>query len=131
MLSPVLFTLFTYDCTPIHSSNSILKVADDTTIVGLISENEEMAYREEVQHLIQWCMDHKLILNTRKTKEIIVDFRRLRKTTHPPLCVNGKEVERVTGIKFLGVYITKDSRGPLILLIWYRKHNKGYSFSEK
>lgn len=79
VLSPALFTLFTYDCTPIHSSNSLLKFSDDTTVVALISENEEMAYREEVQHLIKWCMDHNLALITRKTKEIIVDFRRSRK----------------------------------------------------
>ncbi|KAI3356468.1 hypothetical protein L3Q82_017683 [Scortum barcoo] len=37
MLSPALFTLFTSDCSAIHSTNTIVKFADDTTIVGLIS----------------------------------------------------------------------------------------------
>ncbi|KAI4890046.1 hypothetical protein NFI96_027992, partial [Prochilodus magdalenae] len=32
-----------------HSSNHIIKFADDTTVVGLISKNDELAYREEVQ----------------------------------------------------------------------------------
>ncbi|KAI3365809.1 hypothetical protein L3Q82_000712 [Scortum barcoo] len=36
MLSPALFTLFTSDCSAIHSTNTIVKFADDTTIVGLI-----------------------------------------------------------------------------------------------
>ncbi|KAI3366432.1 hypothetical protein L3Q82_000575 [Scortum barcoo] len=36
VLSPALFTLFTSDCSAIHSTNTILKFADDTTIVGLI-----------------------------------------------------------------------------------------------
>ncbi|KAI3377836.1 hypothetical protein L3Q82_008976 [Scortum barcoo] len=34
VLSPALFTLFTSDCSAIHSTNTIVKFADDTTIVG-------------------------------------------------------------------------------------------------
>ncbi|KAI2653210.1 putative RNA-directed DNA polymerase from transposon BS [Labeo rohita] len=83
VLSPSLFTLFTHDFKPIHSSNTKVKIADDTTIVGLISENNEIYYREEVQHLVEWCVDSDLVLNTTKTKEIIVDYRRTRKTTPP------------------------------------------------
>lgn len=51
VLSPMLFTLFTHDCTPIDSSNSSIKFADDTTVVGLISDNEETAYNLEVEQL--------------------------------------------------------------------------------
>ncbi|KAK3553859.1 hypothetical protein QTP70_012695 [Hemibagrus guttatus] len=40
MLSPLLFTLLTHDCAAMHSSNHILKFADDTTVVGLISKND-------------------------------------------------------------------------------------------
>lgn len=65
-------------------------------------------YCEEVQHLVEWCSDNTLVLNTPKTKEIIVDFRRSRKTTHPPLHINGEEVESVNDIEFLGIHITKD-----------------------
>ncbi|XDV25252.1 hypothetical protein PO909_029198 [Leuciscus waleckii] len=51
VLSPALFTLFTHDCKSIHSSsNTIVKFADDTTIVGRISGNNESHYREDVQH---------------------------------------------------------------------------------
>ncbi|KAI3354371.1 hypothetical protein L3Q82_018898, partial [Scortum barcoo] len=70
-----LFTLFTSDCSAIHSTNTIVKFADDTTIVGLISDNDETHYREEIQHLTQWCSNNNLILNTSKTKEVIVDYR--------------------------------------------------------
>ncbi|KAI3353888.1 hypothetical protein L3Q82_005093 [Scortum barcoo] len=51
--SGALFTLFTSDCSAIHSTNTIVKFADDTTIVGLISDNDETHYREEIQHLTQ------------------------------------------------------------------------------
>jgi len=36
-----------YDCVATHHSNTILKFADDTTILGLITNNDETAYREE------------------------------------------------------------------------------------
>ncbi|XP_037602416.1 uncharacterized protein LOC119474467 [Sebastes umbrosus] len=34
-----------------------LTFADDTAVVGLITNNNETAYREEIQHLTQWCLD--------------------------------------------------------------------------
>ncbi len=37
VLSPLLFTLLTHDCTAKFSSNHIIKFADDTSVVGLIS----------------------------------------------------------------------------------------------
>jgi hypothetical protein len=44
MLSPLLYSLFTHDCMARHDSNTIIKFADDTTVVGLITN--ETAYRE-------------------------------------------------------------------------------------
>ncbi|KAI5092236.1 putative nuclease HARBI1 [Silurus meridionalis] len=40
-----------------------IKFADDTTVVGLISKNDESAYREEVQWLTAWCGANNLSLN--------------------------------------------------------------------
>ena len=34
-----------------HDSNTIIKFADDTTVVGLIADNDETAFREEVRDL--------------------------------------------------------------------------------
>ena len=36
VLSPLLYSLYTYDITPVHPSNVITKFADDTTVVGRI-----------------------------------------------------------------------------------------------
>ncbi|XP_054878112.1 uncharacterized protein LOC129352927 [Poeciliopsis prolifica] len=106
--SPALFTLFTHDCVAIHPTNTVVKFADDTTVVGLISDNNETHYREEIQQLTQWCSANNLVLNTGKTKEVIVDYRRSRRTGHTPLLIDGEEVERVDNIKFLGLHITSD-----------------------
>ena len=50
VLSPLLYSIFTI-YPNIYPNNTIVKFADDTTIVGLISNNNEAAYIEEVQHL--------------------------------------------------------------------------------
>ncbi|KAI3368184.1 hypothetical protein L3Q82_007914 [Scortum barcoo] len=42
------------------------------------------------------------------TKEVIVDYRRSRRTEHAPLLIHGEAVERVNNIKFLGIHITSD-----------------------
>ena len=34
VLSPLLYSLFTHDCVAMHASNSIIKFADDTTVVA-------------------------------------------------------------------------------------------------
>ncbi len=85
ILSPLLYSLYTHDCTATHSSNVIVKFADDTTVIGLITDNDETAYREEVSTLTKWCQENHLSLNIDKTP-----------------------VERVSSFKFLGVHITED-----------------------
>ncbi|KAI3369483.1 hypothetical protein L3Q82_007490 [Scortum barcoo] len=44
--SPLLYSLFTHDCVATHSSNTIIKFADNTTVIGLITGDDETAYRE-------------------------------------------------------------------------------------
>ncbi len=54
-----------------HSSTSIVKFADDTVVLGLISSNDETAYLDEVDRLASWCKDNCLSLNVSKSKELI------------------------------------------------------------
>lgn len=51
---------------------TLVKFANNTTVVGLISKNDESACRDEVKQLTDWC--NNLSLNMSKTKEMIVDF---------------------------------------------------------
>lgn len=51
-------------------NSNIIKFSDDTTVIGLIANNHEIAYREEeVRALSQWCKDNGLSVNVKKTKE--------------------------------------------------------------
>ena len=106
VLSPLLYSLFTHDCVAMHASNSIIKFSDDIT-VGLITNNDETAYREEVRALGVWCHENNLSLNVNKTKEIIVDFRKQQRK-HPPIHIDGRAVEKVECFKFLCVHITNE-----------------------
>ncbi|CDQ88688.1 unnamed protein product [Oncorhynchus mykiss] len=54
-----------------HNSNTIIKFADDSTVVGLITDNDETAYREEVRDLAGWCQNNNLSLSVAQTKEMI------------------------------------------------------------
>lgn len=48
-----------------------------------------------------------MVLNTAKTKEITVDFRR-NSTDPQPIYINGDCVERVSNFQFLGLYLDDD-----------------------
>uniref|UniRef100_A0A8K9WQU4 Reverse transcriptase domain-containing protein n=1 Tax=Oncorhynchus mykiss TaxID=8022 RepID=A0A8K9WQU4_ONCMY len=106
MLSPLLYSLFMPDSTARHNSNTIITFADDTTVVGLITDNNETAYREEIRDLDVWCQDNNLSLNLIKTMEMIVDYRKKR-TEHAPILIDGATVEQVERFKFLGVHTNK------------------------
>ncbi|KAL0154386.1 hypothetical protein M9458_050352 [Cirrhinus mrigala] len=93
VLSPLLFTLLTHDCTAKFSSNHIIKFAGDMTV--------------EVAQLVEWCGANNLHLNVSKTKAVVMDFRR-HSVDHPPLTIDSSAVERVSSTKFLGVHITED-----------------------
>lgn len=67
-------------------------------MLGLITSNDETAYRKEVEHLATWCKEH----NTKKTKEVIVDFRKNGQL------FGSEEVQRVPSFKFLRLTVTED-----------------------
>ena len=106
MLTAFLYSLFTHDCVAKHNSNTIIKFADKTTVVGLNTDDDDTAYRKEVRDLAVWCQDNNLYLNVSKTKEMIVAYRK-RRAEHAPIHIDGAGVEWVKSFKFLSVHITK------------------------
>ncbi len=107
VLSPLLFSLYTNDCTSKDPSVKLLKFADDTTLIGLIQDGDESAYRQEVKKLAVWCSLNNLELNTLKTVEMIVDFRR-NPPALPPLTIMNSTVTAVESFRFLGTTISQD-----------------------
>jgi hypothetical protein len=88
-----------------HDSNTIIKFADDTRVVGLITDGDETAYRDEVRDLALLCHDKNLCLNVNKTKDLFVDNRRkMGKYTPIHIAV----VEQVESFYCLSVHIPMD-----------------------
>ena len=61
------------------------------TVAGLITDNDETAYREEVRDLTIWCKDKNFSLNVIKTKEMILDYS--------PILIDEAVVEQVESFK--------------------------------
>lgn len=73
VLSPLLYSLFTYDCVASQNNTSIIKFAGDTTVIGLITGGVETAYRREVADLVAWCRSNDLHLNADQTEDLVID----------------------------------------------------------
>ncbi len=95
------------DCTSKDPSVKLLKFADDTTLISLIQNGDESAYKQEVKELAAWCSLNNLELNTLKTVEMIVDFRR-NPPALPPLTILNSTVTAVESFRFLGTTISQD-----------------------
>ncbi|KAK1787416.1 hypothetical protein P4O66_002894 [Electrophorus voltai] len=108
VLSPLLYSLYTYDCTATSSSTIIVKFADDTVVMGLISDNNEKTYLEKIKHLENWCQENNLLLNVSKTKELIVDCSKKQERHYQPVGISGTTVERVDSFRYFGVHISQD-----------------------
>ena len=92
MLSPLRDSLFIHNCVAMHA-NSIIMFADNTTVMGLITNNDETAYRKEEKALGVWCQEKKK------------NFKKQQRE-HPPIHIEGTAVEKVESFKFLSVHIT-------------------------
>ncbi|KAL0157601.1 hypothetical protein M9458_045677 [Cirrhinus mrigala] len=99
VLSPLLFSLYTNDCTSKDPSVKLLKFADDTTLIGLINDGE-MSLLTDRSH-------NNLELNTLKTVEMTVDFRR-NPPALPPLTIMDSTVTSVETFRFLGTTLTQN-----------------------
>ncbi|KAI3369653.1 hypothetical protein L3Q82_025365 [Scortum barcoo] len=95
VLAPFLYTIYTVDFQHNTSNCFLQKNADDTAVVSLIRGDEEEEYRKTIEEFVNWSEHNHLILNTTKTKEVIVDFRkrRRRRDQPTPISIRGTEVE--------------------------------------
>lgn len=53
--SPILFTLYTNECTSSDPSNLIIKYSDDTALLSLLYDNTNLTvYRSEGENVVKW-----------------------------------------------------------------------------
>ncbi|KAK3552708.1 hypothetical protein QTP86_021130, partial [Hemibagrus guttatus] len=107
LLDPLQFAYRANSSLFLALSVKLLKLVDDTTVFGLIQDGDESAYRQEVEQLAAWCTLNNLELNSLKTVEMIVDFRR-NTPALPPLTIMNSTVPTVESFRFLGTTISQD-----------------------
>ncbi len=72
--SPTLFTLYTNDCRSTCTNNDIMKYADGTVILSLLHKDMDLSScHSEIETSIQWCDKNCLVLNVKKTQEMVLD----------------------------------------------------------
>ncbi|KAK3532636.1 hypothetical protein QTP86_027367 [Hemibagrus guttatus] len=77
VLSPLLFSLYTNSCTSGHQSVKLLKFADDTTLIGLISDGDESAYRgTTITKELKWEQNIRSL--TKKAQQRMYFLRQLK-----------------------------------------------------
>ena len=54
VLSPFLYTMYTNSNRSAYSNHHYFKYADDTALVGLLSD-DETDYRSDIDHFVSWC----------------------------------------------------------------------------
>ncbi|KAG2457828.1 RTJK polymerase, partial [Polypterus senegalus] len=104
VLSLVLFSLYTSNFQYNTESCHVQKFVDDTAIVGCNRHGQDEEYRNLIKDFVKWCNSNHLNLNTSKTEELVVDFRRPRPLLDPVI-IRGDCVQRVQTYKYLGVQL--------------------------
>ena len=131
VLSPVLFTIYTNECQINEPNIKLIKFADDSCLEGLISNaNDEIVYKNSIDHFTSWCEENKLLLNTDKTKELIIDFR-IKKDPIDPVFIKNKQIDQVDSYKYLGITIDNKLNWDLQATSVFKKVNKRMYFLRK
>ena len=97
---------FCSHCTQLTGSTNescpLVKFADDTELVGKISNDEDVLYHKQIEKLVNQCVKNYLYLNVSKTKEMCIDFRKNQRCPKP-VYITEEAVERVETYKYLGM----------------------------
>ena len=132
VLSASLFTIYTSDKNCSHNNCRIIKYADDTVIVGLLSDdNKDLDnYFQEIEEFSKWCDRNFLDLNVKKTKEMIFDFR-VNKNNTVPVKIKNQNVDIVDSYKYLGTIIDDKLNGEKNVQRVYKKTKQRLFFVRK
>ncbi|CAM1296400.1 Uncharacterised protein r2_g572 [Pycnogonum litorale] len=108
VLSPFFFNLITDPLTTNTNGSIIIKYADDTVLVQNVKcESDLNHYKETIKYIANFSSKNSLILNTSKTKELIISSRfsdhQAKNSTITRL--NDENIAKAEFYKYLGICI--------------------------
>ncbi|ROJ29141.1 RNA-directed DNA polymerase from mobile element jockey [Anabarilius grahami] len=103
VLSPLLFILYTDDCRSTHPNCHLIKFADDTVLLSLLSGSSQQ-HGPALHEFVEWCDNSCLELNVKKTKEMVVTFSNKQRQMAMAVTtvIHGNPIEIVEEYKYLG-----------------------------
>ena len=103
VLSPLLFILCTDDCRSTQPNSYLVKYADHTVLLPLLSGPSQQ-HGSALQEFVDWCDSSCLELNINNTKDMVVTFPNQQRAlaTAVTTIIHGKPVELVEEYKYLG-----------------------------
>ena len=103
-LGPLLFIIHISDLEPKSRTH---KFMDDTTISEAYKCIKDSVLQVDADSVVQWSKENNMIINARKTKEMIIDFRK-DYVSPEALSIEDEDIVQVDCAKLLGIYITND-----------------------
>ena len=89
---PILYFLYTNDCTSSSTNNYIIQFSDDLAILSVLHANSDInIYTSEIESFVHWCDNNHLKLNVSKTQEMLFDAKRIV-ADHLPVVIHGEEI---------------------------------------
>ena len=126
---PILFRLHTNNCRNVFDNCTIIKYADDTVITGKILNDDCRNYETQVEKFVEWCTENYLVLNVRKTKRIIIDFRKKKFiNVLDIISIDEEPVEWLKQYKHLGIVIDEGLIGKANTNLVIKKCNQRLHF---
>ena len=94
VLSPVLFSIYTDFIRSGHDNIKLFKYADDMAIVGLLNfKADNEFYFDAVEQFSEQCRSVNLLINAKKTKEMVLSFSRTY-AIYDYLFINSQPIEK-------------------------------------
>ncbi len=106
-LAPLCFIVYISDITLDDTCIKMHKYIDDITLTENIKTGAQSKLQQQLDTLSKWSSDNNMKVNSKKTKELVISFKKT-KPDLPMLMCKDNEIERVQTFKILGVHLSDD-----------------------
>ena len=88
----------------LHPPCTMHKYMDDATLTAPVQKGSSGAMQSYINQAVSWSTTNKMIPNLDKTKDMVIYFHQ-QSIVIPPITLEGVEIERVKGVKLLGIIV--------------------------